>query len=88
MLLRLGLPHLDGPGSFGFPGCCEVGGQYWVCDALLELEAELGGALVFAKTAPPLPTSTAAIATPTTRLDFTTPLPGARRCAFLKPPSA
>ena len=40
--LVLGLPHFEGPGCLGLPGCCDDGGQYWVAAELLGLAAELG----------------------------------------------
>ena len=40
--LLLGLPHFEGPGCLGLPGCCDDGGQYWVVAELLGLAAELG----------------------------------------------
>jgi len=48
------LPHFDGPGFLGFPGCCDEGGQYWLAAELLVLEAELGPPELAITAVPPL----------------------------------
>lgn len=50
----LGLPHFDGPGSFGLPGCCDDGGQYWLLAELLGLEAAFGPPDAAMTAVPPL----------------------------------
>ena len=69
--LVLGLPHFEGPGCLGLPGCCEDGGQYWLLAELLELAAELGPP-DFAITAVPLVIRPMASAMLTTRRELLT----------------
>jgi hypothetical protein len=70
--LVLGLPHLEGPGCFGLPGCWDCDGQYCDWAALVLLDAALNPPEAAITPVPP-PISPSTSVTATTRLDPTSP---------------